>query len=133
MDVSRGSDFEKVDLRDEEMVRELARGHWKSISNAMATYGNVEEAAARQSEFLDKHLSALDPALARRVKVVYMEAGTPFLKEMARVAKVQRKQTEDLLARRELFMRNVKRSLWLFPLVSFITLITLFILRGCFG
>lgn len=130
MDVSRGSDFGKVDLRDEEMVRELARGHWKAISHAMSTHGNVIEAAARQSEFLDKHLSTLEPALAKRVKEVYMEAGTPFLEEMARVEEVQQEQAEELLARREVFLRNVKRNLWLLPLVSFLTL---FLLKKCFG
>lgn len=130
MDVSRSSGFDKVDLHDEEMVRELARGHWKAISNAMATHGNVTEAAARQSGFLDKHLSTLDPALAKRVKEIYAETGTPFLEEMARVAKVQREQADDLLSRRELFLRNAKRNLWLIPLVSFITL---FLLRRCFG
>ncbi len=130
MDVSRGSGFDKVDLHDEEMVRELARGHWKAIARAMAAHGNVTEAAARQSGFLDKHLSTIEPALARHVKEIYVEAGTPFLEEMARVAKVQRGQEEELLSRRESFMRNAKRNLWLVPLVLFITL---FLLKKCFG
>lgn len=102
----RADGFDALDLRDDEIVRELARSHWQAINHAVASNGDADAAHAAQFRFLDQHLAQLDPVLAKHVRDVYVGASVEPSRELARIASLKREQARDLRDRRENFLRH---------------------------
>lgn len=102
----RGDGFDALDLHDDEIVRELARGHWQAINHAAASNGDVDAAHEAQSRFLDEHLPRLDAALALHVRDVYIDASVEPSRELARIAALKNEQALDLLERRKRYLRK---------------------------
>lgn len=102
----RASNFEHLNLADDDVVRELARGHWQAINGALATNADVAPAHEAQKAFLDEFLPRLPTAEAERIRAVYSEDSGQQLKEMARIAKRKNEELASLLTRRQRYMRR---------------------------
>lgn len=102
----RADGFDALDLHDDEIVRELARSHWRAINHAAASNGDVDAAHEAQCRFLDQHLPRLDAALASHVRDVYVNASVEPSRELARIAALKNEQALHLLERRKRFLRN---------------------------
>jgi hypothetical protein len=94
---SRARDFNSLDLRDPEIVRELARRHWQEINHALACDGDPSVAADAQRQFLDEFVATLAPELRTRVSDAYMQESEHHLREFARLSALQRDRVQEQL------------------------------------
>lgn len=102
----RATNFSTLDLQDDEIVRELARGHWQAMQHAVASGADVTVAQTAQRRFLDEHLAKLEPAVAAHAREVYTAASVAPSREMARVSALQLDKTAAMLKRRKRVRRN---------------------------
>ena len=67
----RRHDFSGLDLRDAELVRELARSHWRVAHEALEQGAPTEAAEDLHRRFLVDHLGSVEPELAEQARSVY--------------------------------------------------------------
>lgn len=94
----RRHDFSTVDLRDPELVRELARSHWRVAHEALEQGTSTAVAEDLQKAFLQDYLSTVEPGLADPAWKVYCE-------EMAAQASAAHEHAERITSLREHQMR----------------------------
>lgn len=126
----RQNDFSRIDLNDDEMVREIARTHWQAINDATASRGDVTSVLAAQAKFLGPHLKELPPQQAEHIRHIYHEAGAPHAREHSRINDTLRDQESQLKERRTYFLGNMRRNTimlaWAFLIAVILRLIILF-------
>lgn len=69
----RRNDFSGLDLHDPELVRELARSHWRVVREAVEQGTSMDDAEALHRSFLHDYLGTVERALAQRVTRIYAE------------------------------------------------------------
>lgn len=110
----RSHDFTRIDLSDDDVVREVARSQWQAIIDNAAGHGDMAAALTAQEQFLDVHLKSLPRQQAERIRSIYQDASMPHAGELKRITTEHRKQTEQRQERRAYTLRNIRQNTWLF-------------------
>ena len=112
-----------LDPGDPELVRELARKHWDAINFAIAANGDVADAHARQSAFLDNLDERLGSQDAERVREIYSQESVAHARTMAAVSARRGARLLEQAALRSRVHRNLKMLGWILAALFLLNLL----------